>query len=175
MTRKLRPEEVKLWSMVIDTVEPRPGRAAPKPPAEPPKPAAASGRPAPAKLAVASIPRPLQRARPEIGLAGIEPNRARRIALGREAFGGRLDLHGYGQDAAKATLERFVLRAHDDGARAVLVITGKGLGGDGILRRRVPEWLASPPLRSVVAGVSEAQARHGGHGALYVALKKRRD
>jgi DNA-nicking Smr family endonuclease len=54
------------------------------------------------------------------------------------------------------------------------VITGKGVGGDGVLRRRVPEWLAAPPIRPHVAGVSEAHRRHGGDGALYVALKRRR-
>src|SRR5687768_17784105 len=114
--------------MVIDTVEPRPGRVSPKPPEEPAKaaaPAAGKGlKPAPAPP-----PRMVQRPRAPTGPGGIEPNRARRIVLGREAFGGRLDLHGYTQDAARAALERFVLRAHDDGARAVLVITGKGPGG----------------------------------------------
>jgi DNA-nicking Smr family endonuclease len=54
----------------------------------------------------------------------------------------------------------------------VLVITGKGALGDGVLRRRTPEWLAEPPLRSVVAGVSEAHRARGGAGALYVALKR---
>lgn len=58
--------------------------------------------------------------------------------------------------------------------RAVLVITGKGVGGDGVLRRRVPDWLAAPSLRDLIAGVSEAHRRHGGEGALYVALKRRR-
>jgi DNA-nicking Smr family endonuclease len=54
----------------------------------------------------------------------------------------------------------------------VLVITGKGALGAGVLRRHVPEWLAAPPLRSAVAGLSEAHRRHGGEGALYVALKR---
>jgi DNA-nicking Smr family endonuclease len=36
----------------------------------------------------------------------------------------------------------------------------------------VPEWLAEPPLRQIVAGLSEAHRRHGGEGALYVALKR---
>jgi DNA-nicking Smr family endonuclease len=42
-----------------------------------------------------------------------------------------------------------------------------------VLRRRTPEWLADPALRGVVAGVSEAHRRHGGEGALYVALKRK--
>lgn len=171
MTRELRPEEVKLWSMVIDTVEARPGRALPKPP-EPSSPVKAATA-KPAAPPVPSPSRPAKRPPAPQGPQAIEPNRARRIALGREAFGGRLDLHGLTFDSAKAALERFVLRAHEDGARAVLVITGKGSGGDGILRRHAPEWLAAPPLRAVVAGVSQAQDRHGGQGALYVALKKR--
>jgi DNA-nicking Smr family endonuclease len=55
----------------------------------------------------------------------------------------------------------------------VLVITGKGIRGDGVLRRLTPEWLAAPHLRAVVAGISEAHRRHGGEGALYIALKRR--
>ncbi|MFI4936493.1 MAG: Smr/MutS family protein [Caulobacterales bacterium] len=67
-----------------------------------------------------------------------------------------------------------VLRAVDEGWRSVLVITGKGALGDGVLRRHAPDWLAEPPLREHVAGISEAHRRHGGDGALYVALKRRR-
>ena len=156
--------------MVIDTVEPRPGRISAKASDEAPAPAIGPPAKVAAKLPARAPVRPSGPTAPP----AIEPNRVRRIALGREAFGGRLDLHGYNQDEARAALERFVLRAHDQGARAVLVITGKGAGGDGVLRRRVPEWLAAAPLRPVVAGISEAQHRHGGHGALYVALRKRR-
>jgi DNA-nicking Smr family endonuclease len=64
------------------------------------------------------------------------------------------------------------LNSRAQGRRAILVITGKGALGDGILRRRVPEWLASAPLREAVAGLAEAHRRHGGGGALYVALKR---
>jgi DNA-nicking Smr family endonuclease len=70
-------------------------------------------------------------------------------------------------------LAGFIERSVADGWRAVLVITGKGTQGDGVLRRHVPDWLAEPPIRQHVAGVSEAHRRHGGEGALYVALKRR--
>ena len=76
------------------------------------------------------------------------------------------------QDGARAALTRFVLSAVAEGRRSVLVITGKGAAGDGVLRRRVPDWLAEPPLRAHVAGLSEAHRRHGGEGAYYVALKR---
>ena len=106
--------------------------------------------------------------------ADVEANLRHRLARGREALAARIDLHGLTQDAARATLSRFIERSVAEGWRAVLVITGKGIGGDGVLRRRVPEWLASAPIRSHIAGVSEAHRRHGGEGALYVALKRRR-
>jgi DNA-nicking Smr family endonuclease len=96
----------------------------------------------------------------------------RKLTRGRDAIAARIDLHGMTQDAARAALVAFVSRAIDNGWRAVLVITGKGVSGDGVLKRRVPDWLAEPPLRDRVAGVSEAHRRHGGEGALYVALKR---
>jgi DNA-nicking Smr family endonuclease len=69
-------------------------------------------------------------------------------------------------------LTRFVMRAVAERRRTVLVITGKGALGDGVLRRRVPEWLGQAPLRPLIAGHSEAHRRHGGEGALYVALRR---
>ncbi|MCH1927845.1 Smr/MutS family protein, partial [Shewanella sp. C31] len=86
----------------------------------------------------------------------IEPNRKHRIARERDPIGGRIDLHGMTQDRARAALERFLARSWDDGCRSVLVITGKGVQGDGVLRRAAPEWLAAPHLAHIVAGVSEA-------------------
>jgi DNA-nicking Smr family endonuclease len=83
-----------------------------------------------------------------------------------------IDLHGLDQDRARAALTAFLLRGWAEHRRSILVITGKGALGDGILRRRVPEWLAEPPLRQIVAGLSEAHRRHGGEGAIYVALKR---
>jgi DNA-nicking Smr family endonuclease len=103
----------------------------------------------------------------------IEPGRKRRLTRERDPLELVLDLHGLDQDRARGVLHRFLRRAQEDGARAVLVITGKGVQGDGILRRRTPEWLAEPAVRGVVAGVSEAHRRHGGAGALYVAIKRK--
>ena len=87
----------------------------------------------------------------------------------------RIDLHGHSHDRARAELEAFLRRAQDEGYRAALVITGKGRIGEGVIRRFAPEWLAGPGLQGVVAGVSEAHRRHGGEGALYVALKRKAD
>jgi len=168
MKRPLRPEEVRLWASVAATVRPAFGRAlsVPPPEAADPPPPSASARPSSPPAAARPNARPAAPDR-------IEPGRYRRIARAREPIDYRLDLHGYDQDRARAALHDFLSRAHEDGARAVLVITGKGVRGDGVLRRRVPEWLAEPPSRAKVAGVSLAERRHGGEGALYVALKRK--
>jgi DNA-nicking Smr family endonuclease len=153
---------------VASTARAYPGRQLPP---EPPAAATPAARPGPHPPGAAA-PRPAPR-KPSAALHAIEPNRHRRIALGREAIGAALDLHGLDQDRARAALEQFLLNAQYEGHRAVLVITGQGRLGGGVLRRRLPEWLASPPLRAIVAGLSPARRRHGGEGAFYVALKAR--
>lgn len=164
MKRPLKPDEVKIWSMVAATVHPLTGRGAHKP-----------AMPQTLDAAARIAPKRAETSRKGLREAvdGIEPNRRHRIAREREEIGGRIDLHGLTQDRARAALEGFLHGAWNDGWRAVLVITGKGVQGDGVLRRRVPEWLGAPQLSHIVAGISEAHRRHGGEGALYVALKRK--
>ena len=168
MKRPLKPDEVRIWSLVAGTVHPLPGRAVlqPSPTAE------AAATEVPARI---PPPQPQRPKPPRVrdALESIEPNRRHRIARERDPIAARLDLHGLDQDRARVVLDGFLRRVWDEGYRAVLVITGKGVQGDGILRRRVPEWLAAPQLSHIVAGVSEAHRRHGGAGALYVALKRK--
>jgi DNA-nicking Smr family endonuclease len=172
--RPIRPEELSLWSLVASTVHPLPGRKASRP-ADIPVPPPATGKVADpaARIPVTEAKPSVRPKHPWLGPDDIEPRRKHRIAKERDPIGGRIDLHGMDQAQARPALTGFVRRAQEDGVRAILVITGKGLLGDGILRRRVPEWLADPSLRDVVAGISEAHRRHGGEGALYVALKRK--
>jgi len=172
VARKLKAEEAHLWGHVTATVRPLPGRAIPKVEAVA-KPAKEKDDALPAKLKgpapKAAVAKPKPPKPPEV----IEPGRQRRIVRGHEPLEARIDLHGMTHDRARASLESFLLRVWDEGHREVLVITGKGSRGEGVLRRFTPEWLAAPPLRDIVAGVSSAHRRHGGDGALYVALKRK--
>jgi len=98
----------------------------------------------------------------------------KRIRRGRVDVGGRLDLHGMTQSEAQAALRRFLTHHRAEGARCVLVVTGKGgrAGmGEGVLRQRLPEWLAG--MRDLAGGYAEAHAKHGGSGAFYVFLRAR--
>jgi DNA-nicking Smr family endonuclease len=173
MSRRPRSEEARLWALVAATVRPLPGRTVDIPPEAPADPPPTR---IPAKATLPFLPAAHQ-ARPRVTVkpppSDIEPGRKRRLTRERDPLEWVLDLHGLDQDRARAVLHGFLRRAQDEGARAVLVITGKGVQGDGILRRRTPEWLADPAVRAVVAGVSEAHRRHGGQGALYVAIKRK--
>lgn len=173
------PKDARLWAVVAATVRPLPGRPPPRVPVEPalrptPVKAAKAAKADPVKTAAPAPPHRVQPPAPRRPgpPETIEPNRLRLIDRGREPLAATVDLHGLDQDRARAVLTGFLLRAFDENHRTVLVITGKGSLGDGILRRRTPEWLAEPPLRGVVAGISEAHRARGGAGALYVALKR---
>ena len=170
MSRKLQPDEVKLWRHVVATVRPAPGRALLE--AELNAGSAHDPRAGAMILPVEAV-LPRAQSRHRAAPEDIEPGRKRRIVRGRDEIDGRLDLHGLDQDRARAALEGFLRRDHADGGRAALIITGKGVTGDGVLRRRTPEWLSDPALRGIVAGFSPAARHHGGDGALYVALKRR--
>ncbi|MDO9412801.1 MAG: Smr/MutS family protein [Pseudolabrys sp.] len=98
-----------------------------------------------------------------------------RVAKGRQGIDARLDLHGFTQHEAHSVLLRFLRTAHDRDARLVLVITGKGRGGEmGVLRRQVPQWLGLPEFRSLVVGFEDAAITHGGEGALYIRVRRAR-
>jgi DNA-nicking Smr family endonuclease len=95
----------------------------------------------------------------------------------------RLDLHGMTMSEAYPTLQNFILGSALLHRRLVLVITGKGRPKldrgpiperRGVLRHNVPIWLRQTHLSSVILEVTPAHQRHGGSGALYVYLCKKR-
>jgi len=103
--------------------------------------------------------------------AGIDGRTQRRLFRGDVPVDRWLDLHGLSAARAESLLTKFIETAANDGARCVLVITGKGAG---ILRGYVPEWLKRPPLSGLVLALAEARPIDGGDGALYVLLRRNR-
>jgi DNA-nicking Smr family endonuclease len=121
-------------------------------------------------------PVPLAAAAPAASFAGIDRANAERLKRGRHPIEARLDLHGLTQAEAHRELIQFVESCYHDGRRCVLVITGRGLGpdGPGVLKAVVPRWLQEAALRRRILAVAGAQPRHGGAGALYLLLRRRR-
>ena len=107
--------------------------------------------------------------------AGIDRRSADRLRRGHLPIEGKLDLHGLTQEKAAMRLADFLERAESQGKRCLLVITGKGLASGGILRDQVPRWLNQAPNRGRVLAFDYARPQHGGAGALYVLLKRRRE
>jgi DNA-nicking Smr family endonuclease len=128
---------------------------------------AAPARPRPQPVVA---PRPVHPPNP-----GIDRRTAERVRKGEMPIDARLDLHGMTQEAAHRALDRFIAHAVERGQRLVLVITGKGrLDSPGVLRDAVPRWLAAGAQGPRVLLSATAQPRHGGGGALYVYLRRRR-
>lgn len=173
--RQLSDEENALWTGFARSIKPlRPGKAIAKPVAEAGEKAAAALRAAPPHVSPPPAKSP--------ALAPFDRRLKQRVARGRDAIDARIDLHGQTQSEAHAALLRFLRRAQADGARIVLVVTGKGAGKDGrdarsergVLRRQVPMWLALPEFRPFIVGFEEAHVSHGGQGALYLRLRRAR-
>jgi DNA-nicking Smr family endonuclease len=175
-------EDRALWARVTRSVTPlrnpsapaaAAGRSAPPAPHKPP--AKTSARTA-ALTHAASKPAPAP-----APLAPIDRRLKARLKRGTQAIDARIDLHGMTQSEAHAALSRFLRRAQRDGARFALVITGKGVRGDGtdrergVLRRQVPLWLRLPEFRPYVIGFEAAHVGHGGEGALYLRIRKSGD
>jgi len=180
--RRLSVEEHTLWTAVTRAIKPlKPlpvGESAPHPSRHP--------EPAPERHPAPTVP-PAARARAAAPPAApapapLERRLRQRIAKGHEPIMRRLDLHGYTQREAHDALVHFLRAAQADGVRIALVVTGKGARGierdpfaeRGVLRRLVPLWLHAPEFRNLVVGFVAAHVGHGGDGALYVRLRRRR-
>jgi len=198
MTRKrqLRPEEMALWQEVARRTEPlgRKRKPATMTSAKSPKPAeqdtgAAAPLPAFRLGETARSDGPGHDVLPgiteRIAAAPVAMDRKsfQRLKRGKLTPEAKLDLHGMTLDRAHDALTGFILRAHGAGKRLVLVVTGKGKDRDsggpipvrnGVLRHNVPHWLRTAPLAPLVLQVTEAHIRHGGGGAYYVYLRRRR-
>jgi DNA-nicking Smr family endonuclease len=178
---KRRPsaEESELFRRTVGDARPLKPRAKRTlaPPARKPEPAPApKPRPQVPRIALPIPPRIPRTKTPKPGqFADIDKRTAERFRRGELAIDAKLDLHGLTQAEAHRRLDGFVVRAAAAGTRMLLVITGKGERGTGVLRDGVPRWLAEPGLRPHVLAIAHAQPKHGGGGALYVLLRKQRE
>lgn len=106
----------------------------------------------------------------------------RRLAKGLVAPDFTLDLHGSTLDAAHSRLDQGLTLALTQGARLVLLITGRPRPGDaagrgerrGAIRAKFLDWLANGSHASKIAAVRPAHPRHGGAGAVYIVLRRPR-
>lgn len=116
----------------------------------------------PRKPANASLPTPLS------ALATREANKRFRSY----PIDATLDLHGATKLEALTRVQHFIHHQHRAHRRHVVIITGKGRGGEmGVLRTHLPQWLNEPPLRPLISAFAHARPEKGGTGVMHVLLK----
>ncbi len=101
----------------------------------------------------------------------------RRMAKGGVQPDVTIDLHGHTLASAYARLDMALGQAVAADMRLMLLITGKARApesGRGAIRAAVSDWLASSRHAGDIAAVRNAHPRHGGDGALYIVLRRRR-
>lgn len=176
-----------LWQRIARTVTPLPGKdqVSEIPKTHPKK----SKRPAHRPPAPENITPAKNRIKKDTDfpVPGIDRRTEERLRRGQLPIEARIDLHGMTQVQAQSALEHFLPQAQAEGKRCVLVITGKGTRTpdssghwmepekSGVLKRKVPLWLCNATLGPIVLRTAPAKPRHGGQGALYVLLRRKRD
>lgn len=170
MVRRLSAEERALWRKLTASVQPLEGMAMyePEPEAKAPTPQVA---PLPTKC---SSPKPRR-----LG-TNLDGTWDRRLSRGLVAPDRVVDLHGHGLAGAHGLLERQLEQAIESGARIILLITGRPPKEDtrpavrGAIRAAIGDWLAASRHAGAIAAIRNAHFRHGGAGALYIVLRRRR-
>ena len=185
--RSLSEEERQLWAKVKRTIAPLDLAVQPEPVAVVPVP--------PAIIEVTALERTLE-TKPPAAVAkkppapkppaprALDHKTRTRLSRGANPVGGTIDLHGMRQDEAYRALRAFLVRCQIRGDRFAIVVTGKGSRSyeqdhssfrqRGVLRTAVPQWFVTDIFRDLVVGYSEASPSHGGSGALYVQIRRRR-
>jgi len=180
--RNLSPEDRELWSKVTKTLTPMHPERMPDDLGEPDTSDIMERAPVSAPHTETALRTP-SKAKPVPApppLHQLEHRYRKKLVRGSKTIDSRIDLHGMTQHQAHGALRSFLHRSQARGHKVVLVITGKGGDGRGfmdergVLRRVVPQWLAMADLRPLVIGYEEAHASHGGSGALYVRIRRKR-
>lgn len=168
--RELTGEEKKLWRRVASTVKSRRPRAAEPEEAEEPAPRAPTRAPTKTHAPPSVSVRKTTATPPPANRSG-----EKRVRRGKLEIGASLDLHGHTQESARAAVIRFLRLSQARGDTTVIIVTGVGRGGEGVLKRRLPEWLNERDIRPLTSGFAPAHRSHGGAGAFYVFIKRVRE
>ena len=180
--RRLGAEERALWRRVTETVRPLEGRAVEPTPTED-RQTIRSSR-VQSRDVAQRVPTTLdtndkrgQTPKPGETLDGGWDRRLRRGLVSPERT---IDLHGHTLASAHAALDQGLDRAIADDVRTLLLVTGKPPREGappprrGAIRASIGDWLAASRHASRIAAIRNAHPRHGGAGALYIILRRRK-
>jgi DNA-nicking Smr family endonuclease len=186
--RTLSAEEAALWARLAETVTPLEPQRRSAPVAQPKAIQIPDTPPPPVKRVKGRVPPPLLPPAPPTAAPrpldrhGLDAGWDKRLAKGLVSPDFSLDLHGFTLDEAHARLDHGLTLARSQGARLVLLITGRpraAAAADrgstrGAIRAKVNDWLDHGAHAHAIAALRNAHVRHGGAGALYIVLKRQR-
>lgn len=170
MVRRLSADDALAWARVAATIKPIGPREAGLPAMRAAIEAGEADLTAPPAEPRAATKQ--SAAKPAAPPAPADRSGERKVRRGKLILAASFDLHGHTQASAARALPAFLEDQRASDARCVLIITGKGRDGQGVLRRNLLIWLDSPPARRLISGYAESHPRHGGAGAFYVFLRR---
>ncbi|AEG47712.1 Smr protein/MutS2 [Sphingobium chlorophenolicum L-1] len=173
--RNLSSDEQALWTALTRSVRPlRPGARTPALPVAPVKATDVTRLTLPPVQTVAAPPL-------RTPAAILDSGWERRIRSGNLMPDMTIDLHGHSLAAAHARLNQALATAWARDARVMLVVTGKppktasvGASRRGAIRAEIGHWLETGSYADRIASVRIAHPRHGGDGAIYVILRRKK-
>ncbi|MCW4461219.1 Smr/MutS family protein [Sphingomonas sp. BT-65] len=180
----MTPEERALWARVIATVTPIERERVPTKAPAPKAPAPVPPEATPMARAKGRVPpAPSTKPKPAPPPADtLDAGWDRRLSRGLVAPESTIDLHGHTLATAHARLDLGLEMAIARGDRVLLLITGKPPRPEserpharGAIRAAVGDWITASRHADRIAAVRNAHPRHGGHGALYIVLKRQRN
>ena len=104
--------------------------------------------------------------------SGLSKKNIKELNSGKFKVQSKIDLHGYKLKEAKILFFEFLQNSFYSNKRNVLVISGKGVNGNGKIKLSIPVWITSSSLSPLIYFYSFAAPKDGGNGAYYIRLRK---
>ena len=113
----------------------------------------------------------------------------KKLKRGNITINKKIDFHGLGVLDAEVEFSEIVKNCYNKNQRCILFVTGKGLHNKeastknidskptlfyGKIRRGLLEWVKKPELAKYILSVEKAKIEHGGDGAFYVFLRRKK-
>ena len=95
----------------------------------------------------------------------------RQINRKKLTFDAIIDLHGKTEIEAYDIIKNFIKNSYLNSFRNIIIVTGKGINGQGKLKIKTPLWLKNEEISKFVVGFETMPHNKGGEGALFVKLK----
>ncbi len=96
------------------------------------------------------------------------------LRSGMYSIQAQIDLHGFGRDEARETVEKFIVQMSKYRSCCVKIIHGRGINSRGdtaVLKEHLQRWLSTRRMSRHVVAYASAPIKDGGVGAVYVLLR----